>query len=415
MFLNEDLADVRFLVGFEDGVKELIPAHSYVLATASSAFRAMFFGGFSPDTQITVPDVEPEAFKTMLRYLYTDEVRLTVDNALPVLYVSKKYLIAYLYKEAVRFLEKKLNASNVCSFLSEGQLFSEEDLAERCWELVDAQAEKVLQSDGFLAADYETVRQIISRSSLNVNEKTVYDRAVEWAKEECKRRELEANAACVREVLRDAFFQIRLTEMTLDEFANGPALEDYLTPQEKTDIFLWFCAARKPSLPFITQPRRGLPIQTCHRYQGCAYRSNQWRYRGRYDGIQFCTDRRIFVAGYGFYGSSTGAAQYKVKMELRKDAEHLAVKETTLSCDGSSRIYAIMFDEPVQAEADEVYTALVIVEGKELSYFGQEGQAEVKCAVDERRFVTFAFSPSAESRNGTGIQGGQIPQILFYC
>ena len=56
----------------------------------------------------------------------------------------------------------------------------------------------------------------------------------------------------------------------------------------------------------------------------------------------------------------------------------------------------------------------MIVEGKELSYFGQEGQAEVKCAVDERRFVTFAFSPSAESRNGTGIQGGQIPQILFY-
>ena len=93
----------------------------------------------------------------------------------------------------------------------------------------------------------------------------------------------------MREVLRDAFFQIRLTEMTLDEFANGPALEDYLTPQvlrsgihstflnlvrfqEKTDIFLWFCAASKPSLPFITQPRRGLPIQTCHRYQGCAYR-----------------------------------------------------------------------------------------------------------------------------------------------
>ena len=126
-----------------------------------------------------------------------------MDNALPVLYVSKKYLISYLYKEAVRFLEKKLNASNVCAFLSEGQLFSEEDLAERlaqyadefqyafppfrCWELVDAQAEKVLQSDGFLAADYETVRQIISRSSLNVNEKTVYDRAVEWAKDECKR------------------------------------------------------------------------------------------------------------------------------------------------------------------------------------------------------------------------------------
>lgn len=129
-----------------------------------------------------------------------------MDNALPVLYVSKKYLIWHLYKEAVRFLEKKLNASNVCTFLSEGQLFSEEDLAERyacrdskednpwyyrCWELVDAQTEKVLQSEGFLSADYETVRQILSRSSLNVNEKTVYDRAIEWAKEECKRYDIQ--------------------------------------------------------------------------------------------------------------------------------------------------------------------------------------------------------------------------------
>lgn len=38
-------------------------------------------------------------------------------------------------------------------------------------------------------------------------------------------------------------------------------------------------------------------------------------------------------------------------MELKKEAELLALKETTLSCDGSSRIYTVMFDEPVQVRA----------------------------------------------------------------
>uniref|UniRef100_F1LFW6 BTB/POZ domain-containing protein 6 n=1 Tax=Ascaris suum TaxID=6253 RepID=F1LFW6_ASCSU len=46
--------------------------------------------------------------------------------------------------------------------------------------------------------------------------------------------------------------------------------------------------------------------------------TNQWRYRGRCDSIQFIVDRRIFVAGYGLYGSSTGQSRYNVRMELKK-------------------------------------------------------------------------------------------------
>ncbi len=42
------------------------------------------------------------------------------------------------------------------------------------------------------------------------------------------------------------------------------------------------------------------------------FRSNLWRYRGRCDSIQFSVDRRIFIAGFGLYGSSNGAAEYKV-------------------------------------------------------------------------------------------------------
>jgi BTB/POZ domain-containing protein 3/6 len=40
-----------------------------VLATGSSVFYAMFFGGLAEEQpEIEVPDVEPQAFLTLLRY-----------------------------------------------------------------------------------------------------------------------------------------------------------------------------------------------------------------------------------------------------------------------------------------------------------------------------------------------------------
>lgn len=47
---------------------QTIPAHKYVLATGSSVFYAMFYGGLAEHKQdIKVPDVEPGAFLTMLK------------------------------------------------------------------------------------------------------------------------------------------------------------------------------------------------------------------------------------------------------------------------------------------------------------------------------------------------------------
>ena len=60
-------------------------------------------------------------------------------------------------------------------------------------------------------------------------------------------------------------------------------------------------------------------------------------------------------------------------------------------------------------EPDQHFTASVTLDGAELSYFGQEGMAEVVSGC-----VTFQFQCAVESTNGTGVQGGQIPELLFY-
>ena len=79
--------------------------------------------------------------------------------------------------------------------------------------------------------------------------------------------------------------------------------------------------------------------------------------------------------------------------------------------DGSSNTFRVLFDQLVQIEPDSYYTASAVLDGEELSYFGQEGLSEVTVSGCG---VTFQFQGSAESTNGTGVQGGQIPELLFY-
>uniref|UniRef100_UPI00398F5B03 BTB/POZ domain-containing protein 6-B isoform X1 n=3 Tax=Pristiophorus japonicus TaxID=55135 RepID=UPI00398F5B03 len=410
MYNNELMADVHFIVG-SPGSSHRVPAHKYILAVGSSVFYAMFYGELAEDkSDIHIPDVEPAAFLILLKYLYSDEIDLEADTVLATLYAAKKYIVPYLAKACVNFLETSLEAKNACVLLSQSRLFEEPELTQRCWEVIDAQAELALRSEGFCEIDLQTLEIILSRETLNTKEVVVFEAILSWAEAECKRQGLPPSARNKRAVLGKALYIVRVPTMTLEEFANGAAQCDLLTLEQTHDIFLWYTALKKPQLEFPTTQRKGLAPQRCHRFQSSAYRSNQWRYRGRCDSIQFAVDKRIFIAGLGLYGSSCGKAEYSVKIELKRQGVTLAQNFTKFVSDGSSTTFSVWFEHPVQVEQDTFYTASAILDGNELSYFGQEGMTEVQCGK-----VTFQFQCSSDSTNGTGVQGGQIPELILYA
>lgn len=65
-------SDCKFIVGQEPH-QQTLEAHKLFLAMSSPVFEAMFFGGI-PEKNDVIPirDVQPEAFKAMLEYIYTD-------------------------------------------------------------------------------------------------------------------------------------------------------------------------------------------------------------------------------------------------------------------------------------------------------------------------------------------------------
>jgi BTB/POZ domain-containing protein 3/6 len=337
-------------------------------------------------------------------------VEIDADTVVATLYAAKKYITPYLATQCVRFLETSLDAKNACLLLSQSRLFEEETLTNRCLEVIDAQTEEALHSDAFLEVDHDTLQTIFNRETLNIrSELSLLEAAVRWADEECIRCHIPPTNENRRAKIGRALYNIRFPAMRLQDFADGPAQSSILSSAEICDLFLHFTSQRKPQLLFPTKPRKGLQSLRCHRFQSCAYRSNQWRYRGRCDSIQFTVDSRIFLIGFGLYGSSNGTAEYKVALELKKSGHVLAKNNVKIFTDGSNSTFPVHFEHPVLIKPSTLHMASVVIDGSELSYFGQEGQSETVEAG-----VTFQFVCSPESTNGTGVQGGQIPEFIFF-
>lgn len=70
-------------------------------------------------------------------------------------------------------------------------------------------------------------------------------------------------------------------------------------------------------------------------------------------------DRRIFVVGFGLYGSIHGPAEYDVNLQVihTSSGKVCGSNNTSFSCDGSNYTFRVMFKEPVEIHPNTSYTA----------------------------------------------------------
>ncbi|KAH7680071.1 hypothetical protein AAVH_41559 [Aphelenchoides avenae] len=145
----------------------------------------MLYGQFDVPETIDVDDATPEAFKTVLRYIYTDDADLTPDNAFPVLYLAKKYLLNNLVARVSKYVATVHSGDSVAKVLPHLHLLEGEH-AETVWDAINMHAREVLKSPEFLELSQANLCDILRRD-LNVDELIVYNSALTWAQAECTR------------------------------------------------------------------------------------------------------------------------------------------------------------------------------------------------------------------------------------
>ncbi|XP_026054078.1 BTB/POZ domain-containing protein 2-like isoform X1 [Carassius auratus] len=415
LFNNEVLSDVHFLVGKGMGVQR-IPAHRFALAVGSAVFDAMFNGGMATtSTEIELPDVEPAAFLALLKFLYSDEVQIGPETVMTTLYSAKKYAVPALEAHCVEFLKKNLRADNAFMLLTQARLFDEPQLASLCLENIDKNTADALAAEGFTDVDLDTLVAVLERDTLGLREVRLFGAAVRWAEAEAQRQQLQPTPENKRRVLGKALSLIRFPLMTIEEFAAGPAQSGILTDREVVSLFLHFTVNPKPHVEFIDRPRCCLRGKECSITRFSQVES-RWGYSGTSDRIRFSVNRRIFVVGFGLYGSIHGPTDYQVNIQIIHTDSNtvLGQNDTGFSCDGTASTFRVMFKEPVEILPSVNYIACATLKGPD-SHYGTKGMRKVTHEAPATGTKTcFTFCYAAGNNNGTSVEDGQIPEVIFY-
>ena len=119
LFKNEHLCDVTFIVGAE---REEIRTHRLLLAAISPVFEAMLFGKMKEsehNAEIEITDIDPNAFRAVLKFAYCNDPELTVDNIIAIRRICDKYQISLLSAICDRCFEGFVSSKKVCSLLAQ--------------------------------------------------------------------------------------------------------------------------------------------------------------------------------------------------------------------------------------------------------------------------------------------------------
>ncbi|KAG8182618.1 hypothetical protein JTE90_009981 [Oedothorax gibbosus] len=281
LFYNsEDHSDITFMVGQEEW---RFPSHSFILDKIPALLPTLLDSALgTPQSEevrsrlsnmeasagetvtpiiLKLPNLQPEVFEQMYRYIYTGQVTfLTVESTLKLLRPSQVYHLPQLTSHCLSHISKNVTPSNVLLVLSHllfpearpdlQQTSLEEDtcchdneneqneLVVKCFLIVDRHADEILQSELFETLEHTLMVEIIKRDTLQVSsEAVVFDSVMRWACRACKkqRKELTSDNKC--SVLEKALFLVRYLTMTPEEFLRGPVSHGVLTKEDK-DIFL---------------------------------------------------------------------------------------------------------------------------------------------------------------------------------
>ena len=208
MFDNELMSDVSFTCGES---RRIFHAHKYVLARSSAVFFAMFYGEIPPkEFPIRIEDAEEESFNAFLRFLYTDDGEITVENAIGVLYLAKKYLISSLAEKCCEILEAAIKPENVFAVLEQVAQFDEKEFEEKSWNIVSNKTQKCLNSDAFCNIRLHTLNALLEKERLAVTEVELFKAVLKWTDSECARQgiNIEEDKTARRRILGDSVYEI---------------------------------------------------------------------------------------------------------------------------------------------------------------------------------------------------------------
>ena len=409
MWNNSFLADVEFSFP-ESGV--VVPAHSYILAISSPIFFNMLTGDSrNRKTTVRIADCDPEIFQIFLRYLYSEELELTMDYLQDLVHLASKYSVYSLVEKCVEFMKDNLNTSNVFVMLQCGELLEDKALQKRCWDIVDLQTNEVMKSDSFLNLDKDYMLKFLQRDSLVVQEIELFRAFDNWIALQSGKQDRKSSIQEFEEgkfVYSQHVNHIRFPLMSRRDFAETVPQTNLLFNDDVISMFSFFSSVSDVDVSFSKTPRTGT-LKHCHLFP----ETRKWfMYSGSCpEYLTFSVNSSISLYGIRMFGCESG--KYSVCLEMyaqTEPAKLIAGKKGIYECGSEMKDgyfgFDLILEKLCELKANTPYTVRVLLDGPPSSY-GCHGYSIVECGG-----VTFSLA-----RDNCPIfsrfRVGQFAEIIF--
>ena len=406
MFDNELMSDVSFTCGES---RRIFHAHKYVLATSSAVFFAMFYGEIPPkEFLIRIEDAEEESFKEFLRFLYTDDCKITAENAIEVLYLAKKYLISSLAEKCCEILEASIRPENVFAVLEQAIKFDEKELEEKSWDIVSKKTHECLNSEAFCDIGLHTLNALLKKKSLAVTEVELFQAVLKWTDSESARQgiNIEEDKTARRRVLGDSVYDIRFPAMSHEDILKDVSSTEILTDTEMIFILKKINGLDVAGLQWKEVKKRQPAVVSFKRFDSVKMQADDiWHYHGQSDALTLTVNKAVLFHGVRLFGNTDGS-QYEVNFTIKDQT--VTGTYTSQQGDGVPG-YDVMLSQAISLLPNEEITIIATIKGP-TSYYGEGGKSSVKV---KDIVVTFKDAPSGSSGNCTSSSSGQFYEIFL--
>ena len=411
MFNNELMSDVSFTCGESS---RIFHAHKYVLATSSAVFFAMFHGDLAQkESTIHIVDTDEKSFEEFLRFLYTDECKITAENAIGVMYLAKKYLIPSLAEKCSKVLEENIKPDNVFMVLEQAVQFDGKNLEEKCWDIVSTKTLDCINSEAFSRIGSHVIRALLKRKELTLAEVELFKAVLKWVDSECARQgitDIDKNKTARRRVLDDSVYDIRFLDMSAEDFTKYVSFTGILTETEVIGIFQKLCGSDVADLKWKKQGPRGPPkIVGFSRFKVADGRT--WSYGGNSDALTMAVNKAVLFRGVRLFGDAKGS-QYTVKFAVKEKNVNVTGTYTSERDKDGVWGYDVMLPKPISLKPNEEFTIIATIQGPD-SHRGMNGKSSVNVDGTIVTFQNTNFDSLGLSTNGTQKTAGQFYKIFL--
>ncbi|CAG8563087.1 4969_t:CDS:2, partial [Dentiscutata heterogama] len=277
-----DMADeynVLITVGTDENTKTF-KAHTVILRSRSAYFRYALSGDWARKDHIVFnkPNISPEAFEVILRYIYGATINLSAIGMLTLLEILiasdelclaelTSFITNHFFSRHKQWMRENFILIHKIAFLHE----SFKKLQEFCLKIIQIQPDVVFKANDFVNIDTSLLTALLERSNLYMPEIEIWDALIKWGKFNTSppldpdyETWSEESFENLKEILDQYIPHINFTAISSSDFYHKILPFKRILPTELFDDLLKFHLAPhiNPSHPILRSPKRNQQIQS---------------------------------------------------------------------------------------------------------------------------------------------------------